>query len=103
MEKIFLINSKMIDNNCIDSLKFISASLKHVEIERCPDVTSKGVLSLARLKNLKYLRLHKLEGVTSEEWTQLKDNSKKVFPNVETVFDAAKHIEAENALPPPGT
>ena len=96
-----MINSKMIDNHCLNALQVVSESLTHVELERCPDVTLKGVLCLARLKNLKYLRLHQLDGLTSEEWERLTLNSKDLFPNCDTVLGAADFIEAEHALPPP--
>ena len=100
VEKIFLINSKMIDNHCLDSLRFVSETLQHLELERCPDVTIKGIQLLTRLKSLKYLRLHLLEGVTEEEWQILQDNCKQLFPNCETKFEPSDFIEAEHTLPP---
>ena len=101
VQKMFLINSEMINDNCLHSLNFISHSLSHLEIERCPDVTISGILSLSRLNKLQYLRLHKLDGLTSSEWKTLQEKANEILPNCQTHFGEADFIEAEHALPPP--
>ncbi|CAL1276287.1 unnamed protein product [Larinioides sclopetarius] len=56
-----------IEDTCLSMLLAVKDSLQHLEIVSCGNVTDKGILSLARLTNLKLLYLYDLPEVTDRE------------------------------------
>ncbi|KAF8785053.1 ATP synthase subunit s like protein [Argiope bruennichi] len=56
-----------IEDTCISMLSAVKNSLQNLEIVSCGNVTDNGILSVAKLTNLKVLYLYDLPEVTDKE------------------------------------
>ncbi|XP_055926197.1 ATP synthase subunit s, mitochondrial-like [Argiope bruennichi] len=56
-----------IEDTCINMLSAVKNSLQNLEIVSCGNVTDNGILSVAKLTNLKFLYLYDLPEVTDKE------------------------------------
>ncbi|XP_012672568.1 ATP synthase subunit s, mitochondrial [Clupea harengus] len=88
VEEVKLIRSIYIEDACLERLsktQSLQESLRRLEIVSCGNVTDKGLIALHHLRNLEYLFLSDLPGVSEKETTV--DRIQTSLPQLDIVLD----------------
>ncbi|KAK3923029.1 ATP synthase subunit s, mitochondrial, partial [Frankliniella fusca] len=89
IDKIVMKNCNYLDDSALPQLSVLRSSLKTLEIMKCLNLTSEGVLSLAALSNLSRLKLEELPQVQSK--AEVKGKLMSALPNCNITFDEAEN------------